>query len=133
MEIYFRDPAKEAVWRTIRALNEAWTKGRPDDLADYFHRDMVALTPTDRHRLDGGAACVAAWKRFAETARIARWEERDPVIHLYGEAAVVAYDFAITFDMGGGPIEMNGRDLFFLVRQEGRWWVVADQFSPHPA
>jgi len=27
---------------------------------------------------------------------------------------------------------MMGRDMFFLVRESGRWLVVADQFSPEP-
>jgi hypothetical protein len=27
---------------------------------------------------------------------------------------------------------MQGRDMFTLVKQGGRWLVVADQFSPEP-
>jgi hypothetical protein len=27
---------------------------------------------------------------------------------------------------------MGGRDMLVLVREDGRWWVVADQFSPYP-
>lgn len=129
----FDDPVKQEIWATVRAMNDAWTIGNADDLVKFFHRDMVAITATDRHRLDGGAACVAGWKGFAEAARIHRWREVDPVIHVYGNSAVVAYDFDMSFDMGGQTIDMGGRDLFFFVKEAGRWWAVADQFSPYPA
>jgi hypothetical protein len=129
----FTDPTKQEIWTTVRAMNDAWTKGNPDDLAKFFHRDMVVITPTDRHRLNGGAACVAAWKGFCNAARIHYWEEKDPVIYVYGNSAVVAYDFDMSFDMGGNTVSMGGRDMFFFVKEGQRWWAVADQFSPYPA
>ncbi len=133
MTIIFNDPVKKEIWATVRAMNDAWTKGNPDDLAKFFHRDMVAITATDRNRLDGGIACIAAWKGFCNTARIHRWEEVDPVIHVYGNSAVVAYNFDMSFDMGGKTINMGGRDMFFFVKENGSWWAVADQFSSYPA
>jgi len=132
MTFKFEDSKRQEIWANVRAMNDAWTKGNPDDLAKFFHRDMVAITATDRNRLDGGAACIAAWKGFTNAARIHRWEEIDPVIHIYGNSAVVAYNFDMSFDMGGQTINMGGRDMFFFVKENGRWWAVADQFSPYP-
>ncbi len=133
MTTHFNDPVAREVWTTLRAINDAWTKGNPDDLVNHFHPNMVAIAATERQRLDGGPACIASWKRFANAARIHRWEERDPIIHLYGESAVVAYYFDMSFEMGGQTIEMGGRDMFFFVKENGRWLAVADQFSPYPA
>lgn len=129
----FNDPIKQDIWTTVRVMNDAWTKGNPEDLVRYFHRDMVAITATDRNRVEGGTACVAGWKGFADATRIHHWREIDPLIHVYGNAAVVAYYFDMSFDMGGQTINMGGRDMFFFVKEEGRWWAVADQFSPYPA
>lgn len=133
MTINFNDPVKQEIWATVRAMNDAWTKGNPDDLAKFFHQDMVAITATDRKRLDGGSACIAGWKGFATAAKIHHWEEIDPVIHVYGSSAVVAYYFDMSFDMGGQKINMGGRDMFFFVKENGKWLAVADQFSPYPA
>ncbi|MCC6209004.1 MAG: nuclear transport factor 2 family protein [Gammaproteobacteria bacterium] len=130
--ISFADPIKDEIWATVRAMNDTWTKGNPDELTRFFHRDMVAITATDRRRLDGGAACVAGWRGFCNSARIHHWEEIDPVIHVYGSSAVVAYYFDMSFDMGGKTINMGGRDMFFFIREGERWWAVADQFSPYP-
>jgi ketosteroid isomerase-like protein len=130
--VSFTDPIKQEIWATVRAMNDAWTKGDPDELSRFFHRDMVAVTPTDRRRLEGGAACIAGWKGFCDAARIHRWEEIDPVIKVFGDSAVVAYYFDMSFDMGGKTLHSSGRDLFFFVREGERWWAVADQFSPYP-
>lgn len=128
----FSDPVKNEIWTTVRAMNDAWTKGNPDDLSQFFHKNMVAITATGRERVEGGEACVAGWKGFSNAARIHRWEEVDPVIHVYGDSAVVAYYFDMSFDMGGNTINMGGRDMFFFVKEDGKWWAVADQYSPYP-
>lgn len=126
---------REEVWGTVAAMNRAWAVERdPDRLRDYFHRDMIAVTATDRHRLEGREACLASWARFVEGARVTRWVEREPTVRLHaaGAAAVVAYDFEIAFEVAGGVLELGGRDTFALVREDGRWWIVMDHFSPYP-
>lgn len=126
---------KDEVWQTIQALNRAWTvKGNVDELKNYFHKDMVAITATDRERLEGRESCIAVWKAFVEATKIHYWKEIDPKIQLYidGKSAVVTYYFDISFDMGGQTMKMGGRDMFVLAKEDGKWWVVADQFSPYP-
>ncbi len=132
MEATFNTPEQQDIWTTVRALNDAWTKCNPDTLTDYFHPQMLAITPTDRLRRDGAAECIAGWKGFAEAARIHSWREIDPLIRVYGDAAVVTYFYEISFEMGGRRYEEGGRDMFFFVRENGRWWAVADQFSSYP-
>lgn len=108
----FNDPVQQEVWATLRALNHAWTKGNPDELTRYFHRNMVAITATERKRVNGDAACVAGWKGFATSARIHHWREVDPIIHVYGDLAVVAYDFDMSFEMHGQTIHMGDAVCF---------------------
>jgi len=76
MAANFDDPVKREIWATLRALNDAWTQGNPDNLAYYY--DM-------------------------------------------------------SFEMGGQTIATGGREMFFFVRENGRWWAAADQFSGYPA
>lgn len=133
MSISFNDPVKQEIWATLRALNDAWTKGNPDDLINYFHPNMIAITTTDRLRRNGRAECLAGWKGFAAATQIHHWTETDPVIHVYGDSAVVAYYFDMSFTMGGPSIHMGGRDMFFFARENARWWAVADQYSAYPA
>lgn len=113
--------AKEEVWQTIQTLNRLWTvEGNADELREYFHRDMVAITPTDRNRLEGRDACVAGWKAFATAAKIHYWKETDPRVDLYGNDsfAVVTYYFDMSFEMGGQTVKMGGR--YVLPCERGR-------------
>jgi len=71
---------------------------------------------------------------FVDAARVTRWVEVDPKVrvHAGGLAAVVSYELDMSFDMGGRVVNLGGRDTFALVREEGRWWIVLDHFSPYP-
>ena len=126
---------EEEVWQTVQALNRAWTvDGNADALAHHFHENMVAITPTARERVEGRDACVAGWKAFVEATRIHYWKEIDPKVQLYGDGkfAVVTYYWDMSYDMAGETVNTGGRDMFALVNERGKWWVVADQFSPYP-
>ena len=133
MDMPFTDPVEQDIWRTVRALNDAWTRGNPDDLRRYFHPQMIAVTASDRLRRDGAEACVAGWKGFAEAATIHAWRESEPLIRVFGDAAVVSYYYDLDCTLTGQRQQLQGRDLFFLVRENGRWWAVADQFSAYPS
>ena len=128
----FDNSVKEEVWRTLRALNDAWTKGDGTGLENYFHQDMVAITPQTRERVEGGEACVAGRQAFARAAKIHYFREIDPKIQVFRDAAVVTYYYDMSFDSNGQAIHAAGRDMFVFVRENGRWWAVADHFSPGP-
>lgn len=123
---------KSEVLAFIKKMNEAWTKGDGTALKDFFHTNMVAITPTDRDILRGREPCIAGWQNFAKSVKVHHWEEVDPDVRLYGNTAVVTYVFDMSFDMQGQTIKLGGRDMFVLVKENGRWWAVADQFSPFP-
>jgi hypothetical protein len=125
---------KDEVWDFIQRMNRTWTSGKPEELKDYFHRNMVAIAPTDRKRFEGQEACMAAWRTFAEATKIKSWRETDQKVDLYneGRTAIVTYYYHITFQMDRQTITTHGRDMFTLVKDGGRWWAVADQFSPNP-
>jgi hypothetical protein len=40
--------------------------------------------------------------------------------------------FDMVFDMKDQKIQMEVRDMLTLIKEIGRWQVVADQFSPYP-
>jgi len=129
------EQADAKIWETVQAMNHCWTCGDAselDKLNDYFHETMVAITPTDKYRREGKEACVAGWESFARNAKIYSWKEIDPKIQVYGNTAVVTYYYDMSFDIGGQTINMAGRDMLTLVNKNGKWWIVADQFSSYP-
>jgi ketosteroid isomerase-like protein len=132
MASHDQDDVRQQIWKTVRELNDCWTKRDGTELVRYFHPRMVAIVPASRERLVGRDACVAGWVAFAKLAAIRSWKEIDPQIEVFDNAAVVTYYFDLRFEMNGQTIQMTGRDMFTLVREDDRWWAVADQFSPNP-
>jgi hypothetical protein len=92
---------------------------------------MVAIAPSSKDRVADREACVAAWKAFADSARIKSWRETDTRIDVYngGKTAIVTYKYHITYQSGGQSMTAHGRDMYVLVEESGRWWAVADQFQ----
>jgi len=133
MNIEFKDRIEQEVWETVRKLNDCWTKSDGKELVHYFHESMVAITPVDRLRREGKQNCIDGWVGFAASTKILYWKEIDPQIHIYGNTAVVTYYFDMAFEMNGKTIKSDGRDMFVFVKENGKWWAVADQFSPYPA
>jgi ketosteroid isomerase-like protein len=131
-----RERNEKEVWAFVQEMNRVWTvDGQPERLVDYFAPEMVAITPTDRFRREGRKACVAGWSDFVAATKICRWAESNPLVLFLadGQAAVVAYDFDIDYEIGGRLVSMRGRDLLTLERRQDRWWLVADHFSPTPS
>lgn len=121
MAIKIMSDNEKEVWLVVQEMNKTWTTGNTEALKDFFHRDMVAITATDRLRLEGRDAWIASWKAFSDAAKIHYWKELDPKIQLYGNSAVITYYFDMSFDMGGKTITMGGRDLFVMVKEDGKW------------
>jgi ketosteroid isomerase-like protein len=119
----------------VREMNRAWT-GSWDEkkFAEFIHPDAVAIVPTTPGRLEGRDQYVTGWKSFAGMAQIHEWVETSHRVTVYasGICAVVTYFFTIRFAIGGNEQLMKGRDMLFLVKEQGRWLVAADQFSPEP-
>lgn len=121
---------------TIRDMNRAWTTGwHEEKFRQYIHNDAVAIVPSVPKRLEGREAYVAGWRGFALAATIHSWLESDheAVLFASGTCSVVTYYFTIDFTLGGVRQTMQGRDMFFLVKEGKTWLVVADQYSPEPA
>lgn len=119
----------------IKAMNRCWTVSWNEPaFRRYIHPDAIAIVPTTPGRLEGQDAYVAGWRAFCEATVIHEWRETDHKVQIYtgGKSAVVTYFFSITFAMGGQNLTLQGRDMFFLVKEGWKWLVVADQFSPEP-
>lgn len=126
------EEAKKEVWQTILDMNRKWTvENKPEELVNYFHERMQVFNPVQRDRLTGQKACVDAWAGFTKAAKIHYARELDPQIEIFGDNnfAVVTFYFDMSYDMGGKTVTQTFRDNFSLVKEDGKWWIVADQFS----
>ncbi len=127
------DADKQAVWETLKTINRLWSQdNRPEALVDYFHEQMIAVCGGESTIRSGGRACLEEWTWFSREAENIQFIEHEPHIELFcgGTVAVAAYYFDCTYTMKGKSVAMKGRDLFTLIKENGKWRVIADHFSP---
>ena len=127
------DLEKRAVWETVLEINRLWSRdNRPEALADFFHEKMLAVCGGESIIRPDGRACLDGWTWFCREAQDLCFEERDPHIAMFcdGTVAVVAYFFDCSYKLNGKAAVMKGRDLFTLIKENGRWRVAGDHFSP---
>lgn len=126
---------ESTIWKTVQAINRCWTCGDLSELSKlktFFHDTMVAITPTDKLRLEGKRACFDGWAGFCRRTEITSWKETDPKVQVYGDSAVVTYYYHLSLEIEGQKMDMAGRDMLVLIKEDEKWIAVADQFSPFP-
>ena len=114
----------EEIWRFVQRMNDAWSKDGADDLASFFHEDMVIVHPDFTKRVEGREACVASYEGFCKQAVILDLKLDNPGIDVFVDTAIVTYSYEISYEMGGERFNDTGRDLFIFIREHGSWLAV---------
>jgi uncharacterized protein (TIGR02246 family) len=130
--IHFMTKPQQEIWQVMREINDTWTKGNPERLVNFFHKNMVTITSGDKRRIEGKDACIASWTKFAKTNTIKYWKESEPRVDVYGDTAVVTYYFNIIYETKGISRQEAGREMFTFIREKGKWCAVASQYSLFP-
>ncbi len=85
----------------IGEINGAWVEGRPGDLKDYFHEDMVIFAHGFEMRGEGREACIKSYEDFVSQATVGEFVQTDMVIDIWGNTAVATYRFEVSYKING--------------------------------
>jgi len=118
------EESREEVLAVIRQLNDTWATGHPEQLAEFFHEDIVMVHPDFSGRSQGRDACIASYAEFCSQATIHGVKLGEPGIEVFGDTAVTTYSWEVDYEMGGERFKDSGRDLFVFVREDGKWQAV---------
>jgi hypothetical protein len=124
MKFDFKTKVQQEIWQLIQDLNDIWVKGRPEDLLDLFHEDMVIISPDFQERGRGKEACMKSYKDFSTQADIKDLKVMNPRIDVYENTAITSYSFEITYEMKDKIFHDTGRDMLVFVREGGKWQAV---------
>jgi len=115
---------REEIRMLLGKISAAWRQGRLEELAEYFHDDMVIRGPELKEMGKGRDVCVGSYKDFLSQAKVQELKESDAEIDVWGTTAVASYAWEMQYEMGGESYHESGRDLFVFTRQEGEWLAV---------
>lgn len=115
---------RDEVARVLRAINDCWLNGRPQDLVKYFHNDIVMVLPGFAGRVEGADAVTTGYDEFCSGARVHEYDEQDLQIDVCGATAVASYAFRMLYEREGLKYSSSGRDLFVFTEDSGNWLAV---------
>ncbi len=116
--------SRETIAKVLRSINDCWLEGRPQDLSEFLHDNMVMVFPNFGGRAEGKHTVIAGYRDFCTNARVRNYDHKDLQIDVYGSTAVVSYSFAMTYEREGHAHSSAGYDLFVLANQAERWLAV---------
>ena len=126
---------KNEIMQMLKSFYEVYAReGSDDELSNFLHEKVFAITPDEAKRFKGRINCINAWKKRYAGKKIYSWDAYDYEIHIYGggKFAVMSYYFDMVYDVNGKKTKYKGRDMIVLIKESGKWVIVADQFSPSP-
>jgi ketosteroid isomerase-like protein len=111
------------VQAAVEAYDRCWVEGRPEDLRQYLHANVVFAGPHFERLASGVDACVQSYHQFLSQARIHGFAGSDYVIDLAGDCAVVTYRWTIDYEFAGARHKDTGQDLLVWLHRAGRWLI----------
>ncbi|MEW6283656.1 MAG: nuclear transport factor 2 family protein, partial [Candidatus Eremiobacterota bacterium] len=116
-----KEADRVAVVMVLKSINRAWQEGRLDALTGHLHEDVVMVPPGFQGSVRGAEACRQSFEAFLAAAKTEKFEESDFQIDILGDTAVTSYRFDMTYSVGEQSFNEAGREIWVLVRLEGRW------------
>ena len=132
MDSDIKQDAHEEIRQLLRSISDAWSKGHPEELEEYFHENMLIVQPGSQGGGRGKRECVDSYKDFVSHATIREFKESDQTIDVWGDTAVASYKFEMAYEMRGEVHKDSGYDLFVFSREKGKWLVVWRTILPVP-
>lgn len=122
----------EAIWRAVVASNAAWTRGEPRGVADLYAEDAVMVAPDLAATVRGREAIVQSYVEYCAVARTLDFRTLAHQVELGHETAVVAYRFAVRYELAGQTHDELGEEVLVFARRGGRWTAIWRTQIPFP-
>ena len=115
---------KEKIRRIIKEINLSWTKGEPENLNKYFHKDIIIATPNLQIIGQGKRQCVQSYIDFLAQAKMRFFTPADPKIFIWGNTALALYSYNIEWESQGQIYKDNGQEFFIFIKEKQSWLAV---------
>ncbi len=119
----FGDMAEDLI-AFVEGMDRCWMEQRFEDLSAYIAPDVIMVSPGGKQRMEGINAAVESYREFMARCKVHRFRTYDHVVTERGAAAVVEYDWEMSWHDQGADHDTKGREVLTLSRRESGWRVV---------
>ncbi len=95
----------------IKNINKAWLEGRAEDLRNYFHEEIIMISPDFKSRLTGIGEIIKSYKGFYEKSKIYSFHESDFHIKVFDKTAITDYLYRIIYEINNKKYDGTGREI----------------------
>lgn len=109
------------------AINNAWLKGKPAELAEYFHPGFVIQTHDFKILTSDRDTAIKSYADFITHCRVSSFMPSDYKVSVFGNTALCSYSYDISWNDKNGSFMDTGKEMFLFSRNEERWLAVLRQ------
>lgn len=119
-------PEQQAVWSVIAAFNRAFADNDPDRYFSFIDPALTVITPGNPYRVEGLAADREGFEYGLSLgySRVGYFQELQPRVEVYGEAALVTYHSRGAYGPEGQTKMAYLKETDVLIRRDGEWKIV---------
>ena len=114
----------------LRSINKSWSEGRSQDLAHYFHDDMIIQGPGLQDTIKGQHNCIKHYEGFASHSNFKDFKSSDYTVNVWDNTAIASYRFDIEFEADGEIRKESGHELYSFLREDDEWKAVWNTIMP---
>ena len=115
---------------TFKSMNQAWLSGNTERLNDYFHNDIVIVSPDMKVLGKGKEECIKSYIDFLSHAKVLEIKENEPEVFLYDKVAIVFYEYEIFWEIKGKKQNEKGKEIYVFNFTGEKWLVVMRKIVP---
>jgi len=104
----------DLIRKHIIGLNETWQAGRFDQLAGYYHPDVVLLPPDAGAPIVGRDAVVASYLEFSDAAELQEFQITSLEIFTFETVSACHMRFDIDYRIDGDRLHESGLEVYMV-------------------
>ena len=115
---------KSEILNIIKNINKSWLEGRIEDLRNYFHKDIIMISPDFKSRLTGIDEIIKGYKDFYNSSKTFSFEESDFHIKIFDGTASADYFYHIVYEINNKKYDGTGREIWTFSKINNYWLAV---------
>jgi ketosteroid isomerase-like protein len=121
-----KDNVSAEVLEVIKAWNSEFEKNNPAAYFEHIHDDLTLFVPSSPYRCTGKRDDREEfeWSLKQGNSRVHFFQEIDPQVQVYGNAAVVTYYNRGIYGPTGKEAVSYLKETDVLVKENGKWRIV---------
>lgn len=112
------------IFNIIKNINKAWLNGKINELRNYFHNNIVMMSPDFASKLTGIEEIVKSYWEFIEKSKIYEFEESDFQINVFDNTAIGTYTYRIIYEINNKKYDGTGREIWTFSKVNKSWFAV---------